>query len=135
MTEPGRDLIGKLLEEAGLAEVAQRVGETIWRLKWGSATIMCVTSGEGLVVLAPLFDAPPADQPRGNQEAFFRRLLELNADIGGTAAFAVHRNGTVALQCGRGVAGLDAQELKMMLATVGKFADDYDDRLRDEFYK
>jgi hypothetical protein len=131
MSEPGRDLIGKLLEEAGLAEVAVRVGETIWRLQWGSATIMCVTSGEGIVALAPLFDAPP----KKNLEAFFRRLLELNADIGGTAAFAVHRNGTVALQCGRGIAGLDAQELKMMLATVGKFADDYDDRLREEFYK
>lgn len=130
MSQAG-DLVAKLLEEAGLAGVAQRVGDGMYRLKWGSATILCVTSGEGIVVLSPLFDA----LPKRNQEPFFRRLLELNADIGGTAAFAVHRNGSVALQCGRGTAGLDASELKLMIATVGKFADDYDDRLRDEFYR
>ncbi len=125
------DLITRLLEEAGLDDAAERIGDGMFRLKWGSATIICVASGDGIVALAPLFEKPPAQ----NQLAFFRRLLELNAEIGGTAAFSVHKNGTVALQVGRTLQGLDSRELKLMLATVGKFADDYDDKLRDEFYK
>jgi hypothetical protein len=124
------DLISALLQDAGLADAAEKVGEGMFRLKWGSATIICVASGEGIVAVAPIFEKPPEK----NQQAFFRRLLELNAEIGGTAAFSVHKNGTVALQCGRTLQGLDANELKIMLATVGKFADDYDDKLRDEFY-
>jgi hypothetical protein len=125
------DLISRLLKDAGLDEAAERVGDGMFRLKWGSATIMCVSSGDGVVAVAPIFEKPPEK----NQLAFFRRLLELNAEIGGTAAFSVHKNGTVALQAGRTTQGLDAHELKIMLATVGKFADDYDDLLRDEFYK
>ena len=125
------DLISNLLKDAGLADAAEQIGDGMFRLKWGSATIICVASGQGIVAVAPLFEKPPEK----NQLAFFRRLLELNADLGGTAAFSVHKNGTVALQCGRTLQGLDANELKIMLATVGKFADDYDDKLRDEFYK
>lgn len=124
-------ILGKLLAEAGLAQAAQQVADAVYRLKWGSATILCVTSGEGIVALSPLFDAPPTK----NREAFFLRLLQLNAEIGGTAAFAVHQNGTIALQVGRTLAGLDANEFRLMLATVGKFADDYDEKLRDEFYR
>jgi hypothetical protein len=124
------DLISRLLQEAGLGDAVEKVGDGMYRLKWGSATIICVASGDGVVAVAPIFEKPPDK----NQPAFFRRLLELNADIGGTAAWAVHKNGTVALQCGRTLQGLDAHELKIMLATVGKFADDYDDQLRDEFY-
>jgi hypothetical protein len=124
------DLISRLLADAGLADAVERVGDGMFRLKWGSATIICVASGDGVVAVAPIFEKPPEK----NQLAFFRRLLELNAEIGGTAAFSVHKNGTVALQCGRTLQGLDAHELKIMLATVGKFADDYDDKLRDEFY-
>ena len=39
------------------------------------------------------------------------------------------------LQVGRGVKGLDAGEFAIMIGTDGKFADDYDDQLRDEFYR
>jgi hypothetical protein len=124
------DLISGLLKDAGLHDAAERVGDGMFRLKWGSATIICVSSGDGVVAVAPIFEKPPEK----NQLGFFRRLLELNAEIGGTAAWAVHKNGTVALQCGRTLQGLDSNELKIMLATVGKFADDYDDKLRDEFY-
>jgi hypothetical protein len=130
MAEPAADFVGRLLSEAGLLDVATRLGDSMYRLQWGSATIMCVSSGDGIVALAPIFDA----LPKKNLEAFYRRLLDLNAEIGGTAAFAIHKNGTVVLQCGRTIQGLDSNELKLMLATVGKFADDYDDRLRHEFY-
>ena len=126
-----QDVVAKLLAESGLAEAAEKVGEGMYRLKWGSATIICVVSGDGIVAVAPIFEK----SPEKNQPAFYKRLLEINADIGGTAAFALHKNGTVALQVGCTLQGLDAHEFKLMLATVGKFADDYDDKLHAEFYK
>jgi hypothetical protein len=126
----GTDIVAKLLADAQLTDAAEPVGEGMYRLKWGSATILCVVSGEGIVAVAPIFERPPEKR----REEFFRKLLELNADIGGTAAFALHKNGTVALQVGRTLQGLDPHEFKLMLATVGKFADDYDDKLKAEFY-
>ena len=124
------DLVLKLLTEVGLASVAEKVGDGMYRIKWGSATIVTGSAGAGIVAIAPLFAQPP----KQNREAFYRRLLEINAAIGGTAAFAIHGDGTVALQLGRGVEGLDSQEFSLMLGAVGKFADDYDDKLKAEFY-
>jgi hypothetical protein len=46
----------------------------------------------------------------------------------------MQKDGSVVLQVGRGVKGLDAHEFGLMLGTVGRFADEYDDRLREEFY-
>jgi hypothetical protein len=124
------EILTGLLTTAGLMEEAEAMGEGMYRLHWGSAVIVCVASGEGVVALAPMFDKPPTK----DREQFYRRLLELNALFGGTAAFAVHKSGAVSLQAGRGLAGLDAEEFRLMLATVGKFADDHDDNLRAEFY-
>ncbi len=126
-----QSLLEGLLRDAGLADAAQKVGESMYRIKWGSATLVTGTVGEGIVVIAPLFDSPPEN----NTEAFYKRLLEINAEMGGTAALAVQRDGSVVLQVGRGVTGLDAGEFGLMLGTVGKFADEYDDKLRDEFYR
>jgi hypothetical protein len=125
------DLLARLLEDAGVAASAQRVGESMYRLKWGSATLITGAVGDGIVVIAPLFDRPPAR----DQERFFRRLLEINGEMGGTCALALQRDGSVVLQLGRGVKGLDAHEFGVMLGTVGRFADDYDDALRSEFYR
>ena len=43
--------ITHLLREAGLLDVAEAVGEGMFRLRWGSATILCVTSGEGIAAV------------------------------------------------------------------------------------
>lgn len=122
--------LGQLLADTGLGDAAEAVGDGLYRIKWGSATLVAGVFGDGVAVIAPLFDAPPAR----DREEFFRRLLEINGELGGTAAFAVQPDGAVVLQVGRGIAGLDAQELGLMIGTVGKFADDWDDRLREEFY-
>ena len=73
--------------------------------------------------------------PKKNTDEFCYRILKLNAEMGGTAAFAIQTDGSVVLQCGRGLDGLDPEELKLLLNTVGKFADDYDDILDKEFYQ
>jgi hypothetical protein len=124
------EVLTGLLEAAGLAEAAEKVGDSMYRLQWGSATLVTGTVGDGIVVIAPMFDGPPAT----NVEAFYRRLLEINSEMGGTAALSMQKDGSVVLQVGRGVKGLDAHEFGLMLGTVGRFADEYDDRLREEFY-
>ena len=130
MSEPAIEVLERLLEECDLTDKSEKVGETMYLLRWGSARVVAAASGEAVVVLAPLFEALPEKEP----ERFCRRLLELNSIMGGTAGFAISPDGSVVLQSGRGVKGLDADEFGLMLATVGKFADDFDDVLRDEFY-
>ena len=78
----------------------------------------------------PLFEA----LPKANAAGFCKKLLRINSELGGTASFALQENGSVVLQVGRMVRGLDADEFGIMLGTVGKFADDYDDLLHKEFY-
>ena len=125
-----RDVLKNLLEQCRLLDVAQQVSESTYSIRWGSVTVVTGSSGGGVVAVAPMFDAPP----KRRREAFCHRLLELNNEMGGTAAFAVQPGGAVVLQVGRGIKGLGADEFGIMLGTVARFAQDYTSRLRDEFY-
>ena len=120
----------KLLAEAGLADKAERLDERLVRLQWGSAFVISGISGSAVVAIAPMFKALPA----GNELAFFRKLLEHNAHMGGMASFAIQPDGWVVLHAGRALKGLDANELGTMIAAVGKFADQFDDQLIAEFF-
>lgn len=119
-----------LIAEAGLADKAARVDDNVARMQWGSAVVVIALSGSAIVAVAPLF----RDVPAGKEQAFFRRLLEHNAHMGGMASFAIQPDGWVVLHAGRPVKGLDATELATMIASVGKFADDFDDKLIAEFF-
>lgn len=120
----------QLLAEAGLADKVARVHDNLFRLQWGSAFVIVAISGSAIVAIAPLFRAMPA----GKEQAFYRKLLEHNAHMGGMASFAIQPDGWVVLHAGRAVKGLDGAELATMVASVGKFADDFDDKLIAEFY-
>jgi hypothetical protein len=130
MSDTAIDVLQSLLEQCDLTDKAEKIADTMYMLRWGSATVIAGASGEAIVVIAPIFEALPEKEP----DRFCRHLLELNSKMGGTAGFAIMPDGAVVLQTGRGVQGLDAGEFGLMLGTVGKFADDYDDALRDEFY-
>ena len=119
------------LQASDLLSAAEEVGEGMYRLSWGSATVVCAARGSAVVAIAPMFE----NLPTKNVDDFCRRILKLNAEMGGTAAFAIQTDGSVVLQCGRGLKGMDPDELKLLLNTVGKFADDYDDVLDKEYYK
>jgi hypothetical protein len=119
-----------LLAEAGLADKTARVDDRLARLQWGSAFVVVGISGSAIVAIAPLFRAIPTEKPA----AFYRKLLEHNAHMGGIASFAIQPDGWVVLHAGRAVKGLDGTELATMIAGVGRFADQYDDQLIAEFY-
>ncbi len=38
--------LAQLIDEAGLGAAAEKVGESMYRLKWGSATLITGTVGE-----------------------------------------------------------------------------------------
>lgn len=120
----------QLLQESGLADKAQSVEANLVRLQWGSAFVIVGVSGSAIVAIAPLFREVPHDK----LSAFYRKLLEHNAHMGGMAAFAIQPDGWVVLHAGRALKGLDGHELATMIAAVGKFADQFDDQLIAEFF-
>jgi hypothetical protein len=127
MTAPD---LHQLLAEGGLADKATRVDDHLVRMQWGSAFVIVGISGAAIVAIAPLFRAVPKDR----EQAFYRKLLEHNAHMGGMASFAIQTDGWVVLHASRAVKGIDGHELATMVAAVGKFADQFDDELIAEFY-
>ena len=120
----------QLLEESGLAEKAQAVEANLVRLQWGSAFVIVGVSGSAIVAIAPLFREVPHDKVT----AFYRKLLEHNAYMGGMASFAIQPDGWVILHSGRALKRIDAHEFANMVAGVGRFADQFDVQLIHEFY-
>jgi hypothetical protein len=123
-------ILDDLLTGSGLAEKSVRIDDHLVRLQWGSAFVIAGISGSAIVVIAPLFRAVP----RGKEPAFYRKLLEHNAYMGGIASFAIQSDGWVVLHAGRALKGLDAHEFETLIAGVGRFADQFDDQLIAEFY-
>jgi hypothetical protein len=119
-----------LLEESGLADKAQAIEANLVRLQWGSAFVIVGVSGSAVVAIAPLF----REVPRENITQFYKKLLEHNAYMGGMASFAIQPDGWVILHSGRAIKGIDAQEFANLVAGVGRFADQFDDQLIQEFY-
>ncbi|MBV8761023.1 MAG: CesT family type III secretion system chaperone [Deltaproteobacteria bacterium] len=122
--------LDKLLADSSLADKAQSLGDNLIRLQWGSAFVIVGVSGSAIVAIAPLFRAVP----RENTDAFYRKLLEHNAYMGGMASFAIQTDGWVILHAGRAIKGMDANEFATMVSGVGRFADQFDDQLISEFY-
>ncbi len=97
----------------------------------GSATIgINVLEDQGLL----LFLARIMEIPGSCREELYRRLLELNYLATSDGAFAIEKEtDTVYLRALRGVSGLDYDEFEDMLHTVASVADEWDDRLLEEF--
>ena len=122
--------LDELLQGSGLAEKAVRLDDHLVRMQWGSAFVIAGISGSAVVAIAPLFRAVPA----GKEQAFFKKLLEHNAHMGGMASFALQPDGWVVLHAGRALKGIDGHEFATLVAGVGRFADQFDDQLIAEFY-
>jgi len=120
----------KLLADSGLADKAQPIEQNLVRLQWGSAFVLVGISGTAIVAIAPLFREPPIDDTL----AFYKKLLEHNAYMGGMASFAIQPDGWVILHSGRALKGIDSHEFAAMVSGVGRFADQFDDQLIKEFY-
>ena len=123
-------LLDDLLAGGELADKTVRIDDHLVRLQWGSAFVIAGISGAAVIAFAPLFRAVP----RGKELAFYRKLLEHNAYMGGIASFAIQSDGWVVLHAGRPLKGMDGQEFFTLVAGVGRYADQFDDQLIAEFY-
>ncbi len=123
-------ILDDLMAAGELADKAVRIDENLMRLQWGSAFVIVGISGAAVVAIAPLFRAVP----RGKELAFYRKLLEHNAYMGGIASFAIQSDGWVVLHAGRPLNGMDGDEFSTLVAGVGRYADQFDDQLIAEFY-
>ena len=122
--------LDELLTSSGLADKAARIDDHLVRFQWGSAFVIAGISGSAVVAIAPLFRTVP----KGHEVAFFQKLLEHNAYMGGMASFALQPDGWVVRHAGRALKGIDGQEFATLVAGVGRFADQFDDTLIAEFY-
>ena len=131
MSESKEMVLKSALESCGLLEQAEEVGENMFRLQWDSTTLVCIARGGALVAIAPMFES----LPEKGQSTFFKKLLQLNTEFGGTASFAIHSDESVVLQSGRGNQNLTPTDLKLLLTTVGKFAGELRGQLAKDFYQ
>jgi hypothetical protein len=113
---------------------AAPAGGASWQISRGSADILiAINPGRDggaprLRLVAPLVKVrDELAQPLA------AKLLQLNASELPGIAFGLFRADVVALVAERSVSGLDREELAELLATIGHYADRYDDLLVTEF--
>lgn len=97
----------------------------------GSATVgINVLEDRGIL----MFISHIMKVPETRQLELFRKLLEYNFLATSDASFAIdRRNNQIYLRALRGLAGLDYGEFRDMLETVAMVADEFDDKLKEEF--
>jgi hypothetical protein len=103
---------------------------TGWWLAEGSAKVYIfvqeTTTGPVLRITSPILHIPT-----GNRENFYRRLLDINADLSG-CALATFDN-VVLVVAQRPTIALDQEELDALVWNVAYVADLLDDKLATEF--
>lgn len=122
--------IKKFGEEVGV-EFSALDDDGYTKVKRGSAVIgINVLEKEGVL----LFLSAIMKVPESRQIDFYRKLLELNFLRTSDGAFAIDaQSDYVYLRAFRGLAGIDYIEFVDVLDTVAQVADEWDDRLKEEF--
>ena len=139
MTTPEQGVSYRSLIDEYIQKFGQEVGvdfapldsDGYTKVKRGSAIIgINVLEKEGVL----LFLSAIMKVPEARQLDFYRKLLELNFLRTSDGAFAIDaQNDYVYLRAFRGLVGLDYVEFVDMLDTVAQVADEWDDKLKEEF--
>jgi len=131
-------IIESVLKGLGLDPDKNRItapaGGASWQISRGSADVM-IAVNPGAEGRAPrLRLVSPLVKVRDNiAPPLAVKLLRLNAAELPGIAFALFRDDVIALVAERSVADLDRTEIEDLLASIGHFADKYDDLLVKEF--
>ena len=113
-----------LFAELGLASRVTRVGDNVWTLQKGSATVQIVAAPEFVVATAKVAERLPAT----DREGFFRQLLQANVHLLG-AFFTLEENETIRINQVLPTDWLQAKELAFIIGNVATKADEWDDKL------
>lgn len=132
----GRRTLEAVLVKLGLDPAAVKRSESpelvVYALRRGSADVLLSVGhrGENAYVRAAAPVVIPPEDPAARSR-LFERVLELNAQGLGNAAFGLFEGRIVALS-ERPLAGLDEGELEQLVTHLAAVADTFDDRLASE---
>jgi hypothetical protein len=135
-----RNAIPAAIDALGGDSRVSALGPDAWAIFRGSVlgyVALIVPDGEGEPEQEPdsivHVTFPILRVPADGVEPLFRRLLELNHELGSFASFSLDGRGKVWLGAGRFAADLDEHELRELIAQVAGLADRYDDELLEQF--
>ena len=111
------------------------LGDDAWAIFRGSAIGYVALIGGGEDEGDPVVHVsfPILRVPETGAEALFRRLLELNHELGSLCSFSIDQRGKAWLGAARFAADLDESALRELIAQLAGLADRYDDQLLTEF--
>lgn len=129
------DIVDGYLAKMGLepGECAHRDYPLCRFLRRGSATMMIMANETPDAVRTLWFAARIMEIPEKGREEFFQRLLELNLDVPHGAFALDTRDGWVVLTDNIQADHIDFDEFYATCTNVIEVADEYDDRLKEEF--
>jgi hypothetical protein len=111
------------------------LGDDAWAIFRGSAigyvAIIGGSEDEGDPVVHASF--PILRVPESGAEALYKRLLELNHELGSLCSFSIDPRGKVWLGAARFAADLEQSSLRELIAQLAGLADRYDNQLLSEF--
>jgi len=126
------DVLRDLGHDPTAARAIDSHEERAWSIRQGSATVTVGLSNRAdyvyLRVVAPVLTV----NPTVDTNRLFARLLQLNAREVTGAAFATAGD-EVQIVSERSTIDLDRSEVRDVIARVSKYADDWDDRLVEEY--
>jgi hypothetical protein len=111
------------------------LGDDAWAIFRGSAigyvAIIGGSEDEGDPVVHASF--PILRVPESGAEALYKRLLELNHELGSLCSFSIDPRGKVWLGAARFAVDLEQSSLRELIAQLAGLADRYDNQLLSEF--
>jgi hypothetical protein len=130
-----RGAIPAAIDALGGDSRVSALGDDAWAIFRGSAVgyvaLIGGSDAEGDPVVHVSF--PIIRVPEGGAEPLFKRLLELNHELGSLCSFSLDQRGKVWLGAARFAADLEEPALRELIAQLAGLADRYDDLLLAEF--
>ncbi len=128
-----RRAIPEAIDAMGGDSRVSALGDDAWAIFRGSAVgyVALIGDGEGDPIVHASF--PILRVPESGAEPLYKRLLELNHELGSLCSFSVDPRGKVWLGAARFAADLDQSALRELIAQLAGLADRYDDQLLQEF--
>lgn len=130
-----RRAIPEAIDAMGGDSRVSALGDDAWAIFRGSAIGYVALIGGGEDEGDPVVHAsfPILRVPDTGAEPLYRRLLELNHELGSLCSFSVDPRGKVWLGAARFAADLDESSLRELIAQLAGLADRYDGQLLVEF--
>ncbi|MGH7516904.1 MAG: T3SS (YopN, CesT) and YbjN peptide-binding chaperone 1 [Gemmatimonadales bacterium] len=130
-----RRAIPEAIDAMGGDSRVSALGDDAWAIFRGSAIGYVALIGRGEDEGDPVVHAsfPILRVPETGAEPLYKRLLELNHELGSLCSFSVDPRGKVWLGAARFAADLDESSLRELIAQLAGLADRYDGQLLAEF--